>query len=123
MTDAGRTDLKKTVEEGQARHADLDRTTIVDRAGESAIEAKDKFVALAKEHPVATVAGGVALGVLISGRFKRSPTRRVASKAAGRDAGLAAIGAELARAYAQQAIEAANDAGRAGARRFDGLGD
>ena len=38
-------------------------------------------------------------------------------------AGLAAIGAELALAYAQQAMEAANEAGRAGAKRLDGFGD
>ena|SRR5690606_8190520 len=123
MPDAKRTQLKKKVEAGQARNEDLGRTTVVDRAGEAAIEAKDKFTAFAKEHPIATVAGGVALGVLISGLFKRSPTRRVANRAAGRAAGLAAIGAELARAYALQAIDAANDAGRAGARRLDGLGD
>lgn len=118
MSDADRTQLKKKVEDGQARHADLGRTTIVDRAGEAAIEAKDKFVAFAKEHPVATVAGGLALGVLISSLFKRSPTRRAARKAAG----FAAMGAELALAYAHQAMDAAQDAGRAGAKRLDGFG-
>lgn len=123
MPDAKRTQLKKKVAAGQARHSDGDRTTIVDRAGEAAIEAKDKFTAFAREHPIATVAGGVAVGVFISGLFKRSPTRRVASRAAGKAAGLAAIGAELALAYAQQAMDAANDAGRAGARHLDGLGD
>ena len=123
MPDAKRTQLKKKVAAGQARNQDRGRTTMVDRAGEAAIDAKDKFIAFAKEHPVATVAGGLAIGVLVSGLFKRSPTRRVAGKAAGKAAGLAAIGAELAMAYAQQAMEAANDAGRASARRLDGLGD
>ena len=123
MPDAKRTQLKKKVAAGQARNQDRGRTTMVDRAGEAAIDAKDKFIAFAKEHPVATVAGGLAIGVLVSGLFKRSPTRRVAGKAAGKAAGLAAIGAELAMAYAQQAMEAANDAGRVSARRLDGLGD
>ena len=63
MTDEKRTQLKKKVAAGQARNQDRGRTTIVDRAGEAAIEAKDRFTAFAKEHPVATVAGGVALGV------------------------------------------------------------
>ncbi len=116
MTDAKRKTLKEKVAAGQARNRDLGRTTIVDRAGEKAIEAKDKFVEFAKEHPIATVAGGVALGFLVSTLFKRSPTRRVA----GRAAGLATIGAEVALAYAQQAMAAANEAGRAGA---DKLGD
>ena len=94
---------------------------MVDRAGEAAIDAKDKFVAFAKEHPVATVAGGVALGVLIAGMFKGP--RRAAVRGGTKAAGLAAIGAELALAYAQQAMEAANEAGRAGAKRLDGFGD
>ena len=119
MTEAKRKTLKQKVAAGQARHQDMGRTTIVDRAGERAIEAKDKFVAFAKEHPIATVAGGLAIGVLISGLFKRSPTR----KAAGKAAGLAAIGAELAMAYAQQALAAANEAGRTGADKLGDLGE
>ena len=121
MTDAKRTQLKKKVEAGQARNQDRGRTTIVDRAGEAAIEAKDRFTAFAKEHPIATIAGGVAIGVLVAGMFKGP--RRAAIKGGSRAAGLAAVGAELALAYAQQAMEAASEAGRAGAKRFDGFGD
>ena len=123
MTDAKRTQLKKKVEAGQARNQDRGRTTIVDRAGEAAIEAKDKFTAFAKEHPITTIAGGVALGILVSTLFKRSPTRKLGGKAAKRAGSLAAMGAELAFAYAQQAMETANEAGRAGAKRLDGIGD
>ena len=123
MTDAKRKTLKEKVEAGQARNLDRGRTTIVDRAGEAAIEAKDKFTAFAKAHPIATIAGGVAIGVLVSGLFKRSPTRRLGGKAAKRAGSLAAIGAELVLAYAQQAMEAASEAGKAGAHRLDGFGD
>src|SRR5688500_3188838 len=98
MTEAKRKTLKQKVSAGEQRNQDRGRTTVVDRAGERAIEAKDKFVEFAKEHPIATVAGGLALGILVSSLFKRSPTRKVA----GRAAGIAAIGAELALAYAQQ---------------------
>lgn len=118
MTDAKRQTLKDKVAAGQARHRDMGRTTIVDRAGEAAIEAKDKFVAFAKEHPIATVAGGVAVGILVSGLFKRSPTRRLGSKAAKRAGAIAALGAEFALAYAQQAMTAANEAGREGAHKL-----
>ena len=125
MPDARRKTLKSKVEAGQARNKAKSETTttMFDRAGEAAIEAKDKFTAFAKEHPIATVAGGLAIGILVSGLFKRSPTRKVAGKAAKRASKLAAIGAELAMAYAAQAMEAANEAGKVGASRLDGLGD
>ncbi len=125
MTEARRKTLKEKVEAGQARNKAKteNTTTIFDRAGEAAIEAKDRFTAFAKEHPIATVAGGLAIGILVSGLFKRSPTRKVAGKATRRASKLATIGAELALAYAQQAMEAANEAGKASARRLDGLGD
>jgi len=123
MTDAKRQQLKTRVAVGQARNRDLGRTTIVDRAGEKAIEAKDKFVEFAKEHPIATVAGGVAIGILVSGLFKRSPTRKLGNAAAKRAGTLAALGAEFALAYAQQAIATANEVGREGAHKLGELGD
>ena len=123
MPDAKRTQLKKKIEAGEARNKARAEPTLIDRTGEKAIEAKDKFTAFAKEHPIATVAGGLALGILISGLFKRSPTRKLGSKAAGKAANLAAIGAEAAMAYAQQAMATANEAGRAGADKLDGLGE
>lgn len=123
MTEAKRQELKGKVEAAQARNNDRGRTTMADRAGERAIEAKDKFAAFARAHPIATVAGGLALGILVSSLFKRSPTRKVASRAAGKAATLAALGAELALAYAQQARTAAGEAGRAGAHKLEDLGD
>ena len=123
MTEAKRQKLKDKVAAGEARNRDKGRTTIVDRAGEKAIEAKDKFVEFAKEHPIATVAGGVAVGILVSGLFKRSPTRKLGGKAARRAGAIAALGAEFALAYAQQAMTAANEAGREGAHRLGELGE
>ena len=123
MTEAKRQTLKDKVAAGQARNRDMGRTTIVDRAGEAAIEAKDKFVEFAKEHPIATVAGGVALGFLVSGLFKRSPTRKLGGAAAKRAGTIAALGAEFALAYAQQAMTAANEAGREGASKLGELGE
>lgn len=124
MTDAKRKTLKSKVAAGQARNQAKteNTTTVFDRAGEAAIEAKDKFTTFAKEHPLTTIAGGLAIGILVSGLFKRSPTRKVATKAANKAAGLAAIGAELALAYAQQAMSAASEAGRASADKLDDLG-
>ena len=123
MPDAKRTQIKKKVQAGQARNKAKteNTTTVFDRAGEAAIEAKDKFTAFAKEHPIATVAGGIALGVLIAGMF-RGP-RQAAIKGGSKAAGLAALGAELALAYAQQAMEAASDAGKAATPRIERFGD
>ena len=123
MPDAKRKTLKKKVEAGQARNKAKTETTttIFDRAGEAAIDAKDKFTAFAKQHPIATVAGGVAIGVLVAGFFKGP--RRAAMRGGSKAAGLAALGAELALAYAQQAMEAASDAGKAAAPKIERFGD
>ena len=120
MTDAKRTQIKKKVAAGQARNQDAGRTTIVDRAGEAAIEAKDKFTAFAKEHPITTIAGGIAIGILVAGMFKGP--RQAAIKGGSKAAGLAAIGAELALAYAQQAMEAAGEAASVGKEKLGEFG-
>lgn len=123
MADTKRQQTKDKVEAGYARNHAKSQGTALDRAGETAIEAKDRFAAFAKDHPIATVAGGLALGVLISGLFKGSPTRKLGSKVGTRAAGLAAIGTELALTYAQQAMDAADHAGRVGAHKLGDLGD
>ena len=123
MADTKRTALKQKVEAGQARNRakNENTTTMFDRAGERAIQAKDQFTAFAKEHPIATVAGGVAVGVLIAAMFKGP--RRAAAKGGSKAAGLAAIGAELALAYATQAMEAATEAGRTAAPKLEKFGE
>ena len=97
MADAAPMNLKQKVVAAQERN-EARRRTLLDRAGESAIEAKDKFTAFAREHPVATVAGGLAVGVLIAALFQGP--RRAAAKGGSKVAGLAVLGAELAIAYA-----------------------
>lgn len=122
MTEAKRQQIKAKVAKGVARNQDRGRTTIVDRAGERAIEAKDRFVDFAKEHPIATVAGGVALGILASTLFRGSPTRKAARKASSRAASLAAVGAELAIGYAAQALTAADEARKTGTGKLGDFG-
>ena len=70
---------------------------------------------------MATVAGGLVIGVLIAAMFKGP--RRAAMQGGARAAGLAAIGSEIALAFAGQMLESAQDAGRGGARKLDALGD
>lgn len=118
MAEAKRKTIKSKVAAAEKRNAERSERTFLDRAGEGAIEAKDKFTAFAKEHPVATVAGGLAIGMLIAGMFKGP--RRAAIQGGTKAAGLAAMGAELAMAYAAKALEAAQEAGHDGA---DWLGE
>lgn len=134
MTDAKRENIKEKVAASAARQqargtakeeseaaAPAHDPSLLDKAGECAIETKDKIAGFVREHPIATVAGALALGVAISGLFRNSPTRRAGARAGAKAAGLAAIGAEMAAAYAQRALGAASDAREAGAERLDDL--
>ena len=120
MNDPKRQEIKDRIAASQARN-DAREQSVMERAGESAIEAKDSFTAFAKEHPLATVAGGLALGVLIAGMFPSA--RHAARKSGTRAAALSAVGAEAVMAALHQAIETMGEAGRAGAETLDDLGD
>jgi hypothetical protein len=116
MTEAQRQDIRDRVAAGEARHQAHHDDSFLDRAGETAIEAKDRFSHFAREHPLTVVAGGLALGVLISGLFPRSPTRRLGHKAAG----YAALGAEAAMGLLHEALEAAEHAASEAGRMASG---
>ena len=121
MNDPQRQQLKDRIEAAEARNEARQQGSFLEEAGEKAIEAKDKVTEFAREHPVATVAGALAVGILIAGLFPSA--RRQARATGGKAAGLAAIAGELALAYGMQAMGAANDAGRAGLEKFDDLSD
>lgn len=127
MTEAKREEIKGKVAAAEARQlmrgpVEAPSHTLLERAGESAIEAKDKAAEFVKKHPVASVAGAIALGVLISGLFRNSPTRKAGRKAGVKAAGLAAIGAEFAKNYALKAWDAAGTAKEEHRHDFDELG-
>ncbi|AKH41486.1 hypothetical protein FHS61_001974 [Altererythrobacter atlanticus] len=123
MSEAKRQEIKEKIDAAEARNQNRYEATFLERAGERAIETKDKFTAFAKEHPVTVIAGGLAAGVLVSALFRRSPTRKLARKGFSEASGLAAIGAEIALAYAQQAMSTADEARRVGADKLGDLGD
>jgi hypothetical protein len=119
MTDAKRKEIKRKVAAAESRNEiRAESPSLTDRAGEKAIEAKDKFAAFAREHPLATVAGGLAIGILLSSLFRGSPTRKAGEKIGRKAAGLAAIATEMAIAYAQSAMDAASEAREAGAEKL-----
>lgn len=112
--------LKDKVAAAEKRQAERSGPTLLDRAGDSAIEAKDQIAAFAKKHPVAAVAGGIAAGILLAGLFKGP--RKAAVQSGTKLAGLAGVGAELALAYAAKAFDAAKEAGEDGFDWLEELG-
>lgn len=123
MADSKRNEIRKKVSEAETRNQARAEPTRTDRAGEKAIEVKDKFTSFAREHPVVTVAGGLALGALVSSFFRGSPTRKAGRAIGKKTAGLAALAAEFAIAFAQQAYEATEDARRASADKLSGMSE
>ena len=121
MTKNNRALTQSRIADAHARDEDRRQYSLVERVEDRALEAKDKFVDFAKEHPVATVVGGIAVGVLIASMFKGP--RRAAVKGGARAAGLAAMASEMAMAFGSQLLDTAHDAGRSGSRKLDGLGD
>ncbi|MXO64598.1 hypothetical protein [Altericroceibacterium endophyticum] len=115
-------EIEKRVEAATNRNTARQPSNL-EKAGEKAIEAKDRFTDFAKEHPLTVAAGGLALGIVISAMFPRSPTRKAGAKAAKRAAGLAGIAADMAMAYAQQAADVTEKVGRRGAEKLEDLGD
>lgn len=107
--------IKDRINAAQTRNDARESASIAEMVGEKAAAARDNFTAFAREHPVATVAGGIAVGVLISAMFKNSPTRRAGRYAGGKAAGLAALGSEMAIAFAHQVMETTANARHTGA--------
>jgi len=120
MAETKRNQIKKKVSAAKSRNQSRATPTKADRASVQEPGVKDKFTAFAREHPIMTVAGGLAVGVLVSSFFRGSPTRKAGRALGKKGAGLAAIATELAIAFAQQAYAAADEARKAGA---DKLGD
>jgi hypothetical protein len=123
MTEAKRQEIKDRITTAQARNAERDGQPLSEVLGEKAVAAKDNLTAFAREHPLATVAGGLAVGVLISAMFKNSPTRKAGRYAGARAAGLAALGTEMASAFAQSVMERTAGARDAGAELAEDAAD
>ena len=125
MTDDKRAALKERIEAAQDSETARRAKKLGDSAMAGAAEAKDKFTAFAKEHPVATVAGGLVAGMLIASLFKtpRQAAVRAASATGTKAAGLAAVGSEIALGFLSELRTNAGIAGEQGKRRLADLGD
>ncbi|WP_137679199.1 hypothetical protein [Aurantiacibacter suaedae] len=121
MSDDKRAALKERIEAGQDSEATRRAKKLGDSAKAGAVEAKDKFTAFAKEHPVTTVAGGVVAGVMIASLFKTP--RRAAARTGAKAAGLAALGSEMAMGFLAELRDDAGHAGKEGKRKLADLAD
>ena len=114
-----RTELKSKIDAAQRRHTEREQ----DRSfSDYAREARDGASSFVKEHPITTLAGGVAIGVLIAA-IVPGPGRRLRKQATKRGAVLAGVLADLAVTYGSQALDGASNAARSGQSRLGNLGD
>ncbi len=113
--DQKRTKLRTKIEAGERRNADKSLT-------DYARDARDGATSFVKEHPIATLAGGLALGVLVAAVVP-GPGRRLRRTASARGTALAGVLAELGLAYGTQLLDGAGKAARAGHERIGELGD
>lgn len=110
-SDQKREELKQRIAAGEERHAKRNELLEIAR------ETSENVKTFAKEHPVATVAGGVALGLLIGALTPRG-------RLLGRRAGMfVATMAEIGLAHAMDGVAKAGDAARAGQDKLEDLGD
>lgn len=121
--EAKRQEIKERITAAQERNEARQVPTLGERVSEKAVEAKDGFTSFAREHPVATVAGGVAIGVLISAMFKNSPTRKAGRYAGTKAVGLATLGSEMAAAFAEQVMASTAEARNASADKIEDISD
>lgn len=79
----------------------------------------ESYTDLARDYPLALIAGGLVTGVLIGALLPRGIGRKLARGAVA----AAAVAAEVTAAYGQQAAEKAEEAGREGRKALAELGD
>jgi hypothetical protein len=110
-----RTDLKNKIAAAEQRNADRS-------FGDYARGARDGATSFVKEHPIATLAGGLALGAIVASLLP-GPGRRMRKKASARGALVAGTIADLALTYGAQFLDGAGKAAKAGQERASDLGE
>ena len=115
--DTKRTELKGKVDAAQKRNTARSQEQSL---GDYARDAGSSATSFVKEHPIATVVGGLALGALIASFLPGG--RKVRKKASAKSAMLATALADLALTYGTQFLEASGKAAREGQDRLGDLG-
>ena len=110
-----REELREKIEAGERRN---EERSLADYAR----DARDGATEFVKDHPIATVAGGLALGIIIAA-IVPGPGRRLAKQTGARASALATLGAELAMAYGSGLLDTAGDVARKSGDRMEDFGD
>lgn len=110
-----RAELKSKIEAAEQRNAER---SIADRARDAA----DGATSFVKEHPIATVAGGLAFGAIIASLIP-GPGKRMRKKASARGALIAGALADLAIKYGAEFLDSATSAARTGQSRLGDIGE
>lgn len=113
--DQKRKQMRDKIEAGERRNAERS-------LGDYAREARDGATSFVKEHPIATVIGGLALGAIVASLIP-GPGKRLRKKATARGSALAAMLTELGVAYGASMLDSLGDAARAGQDKLEDLGD
>ncbi len=82
-------------------------------------EPPENYVDLAKDYPVALIAGGLAIGVIAGALLPRGFGRKFARSAVS----IALTAGELGRNYGNQVIDVASDGSRESRKKLGNLGD
>jgi hypothetical protein len=114
-TDQKRKKLRGKIEAGERRNAERSLS-------DYAREARDGATSFVKAHPIATVAGALALGAIVASLVP-GPGRRLRKQATARGSAIAAMLAELGMAYGANLLDGLSDAAKAGQDRLEDLGD
>ncbi len=118
-TNDKRAELKSKVDAAQKRNQEREQQRTL---GDYARDARDEATSFIKEHPITTIAGGIALGVLVASVVP-GPGRRLRKKATRRGAVLAGALADLAVNYGSRALDGAGSAARSGQSRLGDIGE
>lgn len=109
-----RTELKGKVAAGQKRNKERSM-------GDYARDAADGATSFVKQHPIATVVGGLALGAIVASFLPGG--RKVRKQASAKSAVIATALADLALTYGTQFLDSAGKATKAGQDRLGDLGE
>jgi ElaB/YqjD/DUF883 family membrane-anchored ribosome-binding protein len=113
-----RAELKSKVDAAEKRNKQRQEAKTF---GDYARDARNDATSFVKEHPITTLVGGVALGVLVASFV--GPGRRLRKQATRRGAVLAGVLSDLALTYGSQALDGAGKATRTGKSRLGDLGE
>ncbi len=120
VSDEKRKRIREKIAASQER---LEKQAVAERESENEYAAKARELgnsarSFAKEHPVLTVAGGLAAGALIAALLKPQTARALGKKALA----FGAVAAEGAMLYGNRALDTAGDAGSEAKHRIGDFG-